>query len=306
MSDALVHRGPDGAGKYIDRANHLYLAHRRLAILDIGGGEQPMWNEDGRIGVIFNGEIYNHLELRKVLVSRGHVFRSDHSDTEVLVHGYEEWGESLPLRLNGMFAFAIYDHPRRRLFLARDRFGKKPLYYSVGNGFFGFASELTALLRHPRVEKTLDQDSLRKYFAYGFIPAPNALYRNVAKLPGGHWLTYDMTSAALTRVQYWQFKIEPLEQIPVDAEEVWGEELRGLLSTAVSRRLISDVPLGIFLSGGIDSSAVLAFATRHLPSAQIKTFSIGFEEQSFDESRYAKRVAEHFGSDHHHDVLEPG
>src|SRR6266478_4481819 len=157
MSAALVHRGPDGAGSYIDRPNSVFLAHRRLAILDIRGGDQPMWNEDGQVGVIFNGEIYNHVELRRILVSKGHVFRSDHSDTEVLVHGYEEWGEELPLRLNGMFAFAIYDRPRRKVFLARDRFGKKPLYYSSRDRFFGFASELGSLLAHPSVERAIDK-----------------------------------------------------------------------------------------------------------------------------------------------------
>ena len=303
MSDALVHRGPDGAGQYIDERQGVFLAHRRLAILDIGGGEQPMWNEDGRVCVIFNGEIYNHVELRRDLVSRGHVFRSDHSDTEVLVHGYEEWGNRLPLMLNGMFAFAIYDRSRQRLFLARDRFGKKPLYYVAGAGCFAFASELSALLKHPQVDRTVDQAHLRKYFAYGFIPAPATLYRGVYKLPGGHWMTYDIASKALQVAQYWQFRIEPFEAIPANPEDVWGEQLRGLLSQAVKRRLISDVPLGIFLSGGIDSSAVLAFATRHVPPREIKTFSIGFTEQSFDESAYAQRMAAHFGSDHHHEVL---
>jgi asparagine synthase (glutamine-hydrolysing) len=304
MSDALIHRGPDGSGECIDRANGVFLAHRRLAILDIGGGEQPMWNEDGQIGVVFNGEIYNHLDLRRELAARGHVFKSDHSDTEVLVHGYEEWGEDLPLRLNGMFAFAIYDRTARRLFLARDRFGKKPLYYTVASGFIAFASELTALLRHPRVARSLDEVSLRKYFAYGFIPAPNSLYRDVAKLPGGNRLSYDIASGAVRKSPYWQFRIEPADRIPPDPEQSWGEELRALLSQAVKRRLVSDVPLGIFLSGGIDSSAVLAFATKHVPPALIKSFSIGFHEQSFDESAYAQRVASLFGTDHSHGVLD--
>ena len=146
MSDAMIHRGPDGSGRFIDRPNGVFLAHRRLAVLDIAGGEQPMWNEDGQVGVVFNGEIYNHMDLRNALLAKGHVFKSDHSDTEVLVHGYEEWGEDLPARLNGMFAFAVYDRPRGRLFTARDRFGKKPLYYTARKGFFGFASELSALL----------------------------------------------------------------------------------------------------------------------------------------------------------------
>jgi asparagine synthase (glutamine-hydrolysing) len=304
MSDAMIHRGPDGSGECIDRANGVFLAHRRLAILDISGGEQPMWNEDGQIGVVFNGEIYNHLDLRRELVARGHVFKSDHSDTEVLVHGYEEWGEELPLRLNGMFAFAIYDRAARRLFLARDRFGKKPLYYTVANWFFAFASELTALLRHPRVAKSVDEVSLLKYFAHGFIPAPNSLYRDVAKLPGGNRLGYDIASGAVRKSPYWQFRIEPVDRIPPDPEQSWGEELRALLSQAVKRRLVSDVPLGIFLSGGIDSSAVLAFATKHVPPSQIKSFSIGFHEQSFDESAYAQRVASLFGTDHSHGVLD--
>lgn len=304
MSDAMIHRGPDGSGVFVDRPNAVFLAHRRLAILDIAGGEQPMWNEDEQVGVVFNGEIYNHMDLRHELLAKGHVFRSDHSDTEVLVHGYEEWGEALPARLNGMFAFAVYDRLRRRLFIGRDRFGKKPLYYALHKGFFGFASELSALLRHPHVAKEIDERSLQKYFAYGFIPAPNSLYRNVAKLPGGHWMSYDIANGAMMQRQYWRFEIEPPERIPVDAEESWAEELRALLSEAVRIRLISDVPLGIFLSGGIDSSTVLAFATRHVPPQRIKTFSIGFREESFDESAYAQRVAALFGSDHSHAVLD--
>src|SRR5262245_36878457 len=263
MNDAMAHRGPDGAGEYIDRGSGVFLAHRRLAILDIAGGDQPMWNEDGQVGVIFNGEIYNHLDLRRELVARGHTFTADHSDTEVLVHGYEEWGEELPLRLNGMFAFAIYDRAARRLFLARDRFGKKPLYYTVGEGFFAFASELTALLRHPRVARDIDGRALRKYFAYGFVPAPGTLYRHVVKLPGAHSLTYDLASGAVSVREYWRFRIEPPERMPENPEGAWAEELTALLSDAVKRRLMSDVPLGIFLSGGIDSSAVLALATRH-------------------------------------------
>lgn len=303
MSDALIHRGPDGSGTFIDPAYRVFLAHRRLAILDIAGGDQPMWNEDGRVGVIFNGEIYNHSELRRDLVARGHVFRSDHSDTEVLVHGYEEWGMDLPLRINGMFAFAIYDRIRQKLFLARDRFGKKPLYYTARPGLFAFASELSALIRHPGVGTEIDERALRKYFAYGFIPAPGALYKGVAKLPGGHSMSYDVASGAVSTARYWQFTIEPPDRVPPEPELVWGEELRSLLSQAVGRRLMSDVPLGVFLSGGIDSSAVLAFATRHAPPGQVATFSIGFDDESFDESVYARRVAALFGSAHNHQML---
>jgi asparagine synthase (glutamine-hydrolysing) len=303
MSNALIHRGPDSKGAHVDPPNQVFLAHRRLAILDIEGGSQPMWNEDGQICIVFNGEIYNYLELKKALISAGHIFRSHHSDTEVLVHGYEQWGENLPLHLNGMFAFAIYDRSRRRLFFSRDRFGKKPLYYSARRGFFAFASELTALLKHPSVKNSIDENSVKKYFGYGFIPAPNSLYENIAKLPGGHSMSYDIVSSVVNVTPYWRFRIEPPDRIPSDPVASWGEELRALLSQAVKRRLISDVPLGIFLSGGLDSSAVLAFATDHIPPEQINTFSIGFDEASFDESRFAKRVAGLFRSLHHHQVL---
>ena len=183
MADAIRHRGPDGEGFHVDAKGRVHLAHRRLAIIDIAGGEQPMWNEDESIAVVFNGEIYNHLELRAMLVARGHAFRSDHSDTEVLVHGYEEWGDELPSRLNGMFAFAVWDSRRGRLFLARDRFGKKPLYYCSQPGVFAFASELTALQRHPSVPTDIDRRSLQKLLAYGFVPAPRSLYRGIERLP---------------------------------------------------------------------------------------------------------------------------
>lgn len=303
MGRALIHRGPDGEGRYVDESRRLFLLHRRLAILDIQGGEQPMWNEDGQVCVLFNGEIYNHAELRERLVAQGHVFRSDHSDTEVLVHGYEEWGEELPKHLNGMFAFALYDKRRAVLFLARDRFGKKPLYYAAQKGLFAFASELKALLQHRSIDRTLSRPALQKYFAYGFIPAPHSLYSSVAKLPGGYCMTYDLATEKLKVKRYWLFEIEPHEHLPKNPEEEWGEELRSLLSSAVKRRLMSDVPLGIFLSGGIDSSAILAFTREQLPAGQIKTFAIGFQEATFDESAYARRAANLFASDHYEEIL---
>src|SRR5476649_503865 len=190
MGAAIVHRGPDGEGMHVDPASGVHLLQRRLAIVDIAGGDQPMWNETGDVAVIFNGEIYNQLELRAALTAKGHVFRSDHSDTEVLVHGYEEWGKELPERLNGMFAFAILDTPGRRLFFARDRFGKKPLYYTCRPGLFAFASELTALARHPRVERRVDRRALQKLFAYGFIPAPRSLYEGIQRLHAGHQMVF--------------------------------------------------------------------------------------------------------------------
>lgn len=303
MAQAMSRRGPDGSGFHRDPANGVFLAHRRLAILDLPGGWQPMWNEDETVCIIFNGEIYNHLELRDVLRQKGHVFRSDHSDTEVLVHGYEEWGEDLPLKLSGMFAFVIYDVPRKSLFLARDRFGKKPLYYTKLSGFFAFASELSALRKHPATPSSIDLPALQKYFAYGYIPAPHSLYQNVYKLPGGYWLRYDITTERCESRQYWQFSIEPDDSLINRPEEELAEELLTHLRIAVKRRLISDVPLGFFLSGGIDSSTIVALAAQCMPTDLIQTYSIGFREPSFDESAFARQVAQHCRTTHHERVF---
>ena len=303
MTKALVHRGPDGEGFYADAPAGVYLGHRRLAILDLAGGAQPMWNAAGTIGVVCNGEIYNHRELRAQLAARGYVFRSSHSDTEVLVHGYAEWGEELPTRLNGMFAFAIYDKARRRLFLARDRFGEKPLFYYTAPGLFAFASELGALRRHRRFSGAIDQRGLQKFLAYGYIPAPGALFRGAAKLPPGHHLTFDLATGGHRTRCYWCFRVEPDESLGEDAEDRLAEELRALLAQAAARRLMSDVPLGLFLSGGIDSAAVLAMTARHMPARAIKTFTIGFTEPSFDESGAALQSAASFGTDHRGKLL---
>jgi asparagine synthase (glutamine-hydrolysing) len=298
MTDALAHRGPDGHGYHVDEDNRIFLGHRRLAIIDIDGGAQPMWNEDHTVGVVFNGEIYNHAELRRLLEARGHRFQSDHSDTEVLVHGYEEWGTELPLRLNGMFAFAIWDKKQCKLFLARDRFGEKPLFYARAPRFFAFASELSSLRRHPQVDTALDVRSLQKLFGYGFFPGSRTPYRNISKLPGGHWLLLDLKSDQLTLRRYWKFSLQPDASLLARKEDDLADELDGLLTQAVKRRLISDVPIGLFLSGGIDSSAVLAAATRLMDPAQVRTFTVGFNEASFDETEYARRVAEILGTQH--------
>jgi asparagine synthase (glutamine-hydrolysing) len=304
MTTALRHRGPDGEGIFVDETAPIFLGFRRLAIVDIAGGNQPMWNEDGTVGVVFNGEIYNHVELRRELVAAGHVFRSSHSDTEVLVHGYEQWGEDLPGRLNGMFAFAVYDRPRRRLFLARDRFGEKPIYYSRRRGLFAFASELQAMTRHPDVSRAVNIRALQKFFAYGYLPAPNALYEDSRKLPSGCHLTFDIASEAIRLVRYWRFAIAPDESLDDRAEGALAEELRHLLLQAGRRRLMSDVPLGVLLSGGIDSSSVLAAAASELPSDQIETFTIGFTEPSFDESAEARAVATAFRTRHREEILD--
>ena len=303
MTDALVHRGPDGEGHWVDMDNSVYLGHRRLAIVDLEGGFQPMWTQDGRIGVVFNGEIYNHQELRKELSAEGIVFQTDHSDTEVLLHGYKLWGDDLPARLNGMWAFVIYDRSKRQLFCSRDRFGKKPFFYTHQAGLFGFASEVTALAQHRSLSLSISQRAVKKYFAYGYIPAPHSIYTEVQKLPGGHSLTFDLDSRTLRLHKYWSYVIEPFEHIPANAEEVWGEQLRDLLDKAVQRRLMADVPLGTFLSGGVDSSAVTAFAARHLGPGKLNTFSIGFEEASFDESYYANMAAQSLNTRHYPEIF---
>src|SRR5437773_919363 len=192
MTDRLAHRGPDGEGIWIDAAKRVFLGHRRLSIIDRAGGAQPMWNAADDIGVIFNGEIYNHRELRAELEAAGHVFRSSHSDTEVLIHGYAEWQQRLPSKLNGMFAFAIFDRQANQLFLARDRFGEKPLYYAETQQAFVFGSEVSALLLHPAVSRDLSPRAAQKFFGWGFFPAPLSLYRDVRKLPSGSWMVVDV------------------------------------------------------------------------------------------------------------------
>ncbi len=302
MTDRLRHRGPDGEGAFVDPRWRAFLGHRRLVVIDPTGGHQPMEDDEGRIVVVFNGEIYNHHELRQELVARGYRFRSDHSDTEVLVHGFKEWGEALPTRLNGMFAFAILDRSAGRLFLARDRFGEKPLYYVHRPGLFAFASEISALLRHPEIHAEPDRAAARKFMAYGFVPAPNTLYAGVRKLPHGYTFSLDLADDTGRAQAYYRFRIEP--DPPPGGEDQWADELEARLAKAVKLRLESDVPLGILLSGGIDSSAVLSFAADYRPAAGIDTFCMGFLEASFDESAYARIMAAHVGSRHHEDICD--
>jgi len=304
MMDALRHRGPDGEGAFVDTSTGVHLGHRRLAIIDVAGGAQPMWNEDHTVAVIYNGEIYNHQELRELLVRNGHVFRSDHSDTEVLVHGYEEWGVDLPRHLNGMFAFALLDRFRRRLFLARDRFGEKPLYYLHKGRFFALASELHALYAHRAFTPQIRQESVQKFLAYGFLPSPSTLLEGVSKLPAGCHLTYDLETNTAHAAHYWEFNLEPARELARADEIELAGELRRLLFQAVRRRLIADVPVGLFLSGGLDSSSILAGAAAAIPREQIRTFTIGFTEPSFDESRFAEQVAKENGTHHAVDRLD--
>jgi asparagine synthase (glutamine-hydrolysing) len=296
MAGALVHRGPDAEGFYSDPDAPVHLAHRRLSVVDLETGAQPMWTADGALGIVFNGEIYNHRELRAELEAAGCRFRSSHSDTEVLLHAYREWGEGLTWRLEGMWAFALYDRPRRRLFLSRDRFGEKPLYWTRRPGLFAFASEATGLLAHSQVPRGVSRAGLEKYFAYGYVPAPGSIHAGVHKLPAGSSLLIELPDGEPRVWRHWEFVLEP--DPPPGGPSAWAEAVRERLERAVARRLSADVPVGVFVSGGIDSAGVAVAAARHVKPGELKTFSIGFEDPSFDETLPARRVAELVGSEH--------
>jgi asparagine synthase (glutamine-hydrolysing) len=298
MSKAIRHRGEDDYGYYQSSNKNITLIHTRLSIVDISGGRQPMWNEDKSICLIFNGEIYNHQDLRDVLIEKNHNFKSNHSDTEVLIHAYEEWGQDMLLKLNGMFSFCIYNKKTNELFFARDRFGEKPLYYTSFNGQFAFSSELKSLLMHPSIEKKICPLSLQKYFAYNFIPAPLSLYKNIYKLPAGYCMTYKIDQKKLNIKKYWEFNIIANEKYKKISENDIKSELLHLLKESVKKRMIADVPIGIFLSGGIDSSTILAMASTINTNQKIKTFSIGFKEKSYDESWNSRKIADYFKTEH--------
>jgi asparagine synthase (glutamine-hydrolysing) len=297
MCDRLVHRGPDDEGYHIQ--GPLGLGFRRLSIIDVSGGHQPLSNEDGTVTVAFNGEIYNYLELRKGLVERGHRFATS-SDTEVLVHLYEEVGERLPEYLNGMFAFAIADSRTGELFLARDRTGKKPLYYStsVPSLRLCFASELKALVALPDFPGQVNASSVADFLALSYVPEWATIYTGASKLPPGHSLTVGRGGLRLRR--YWRACFEERSRNVAGAIE----ELQSLAQDAVKRRMISDVPLGAFLSGGVDSSAVVGMMAEQ-SSLPVKTFSIGFTSKAFDELEYARLAARMHGTEHHEEVVSP-
>jgi asparagine synthase (glutamine-hydrolysing) len=297
MNDALLHRGPDEGGVRAEPG--VGLAMRRLAIIDVAAGHQPLSNEDGTVWVVFNGEIYNFESLRGELEKKGHVFRT-RSDTETIVHLYEEEGPTCVARLRGMFAFALWDRPRRRLILARDRFGKKPLYYFEKNGVLAWASELQALHLHPDFPREMDPEALDMYLSLQYIPSPRTIYRGVRKLAPAHRLVIEKGN--LTVERYWDLPVNPVES-PMDLAEA-KTEIRRRLSSAVKDRLISEVPLGAFLSGGVDSSAVVAEMSA-LSSRPVKTFSIGFEEQDFSELGYARLTARRFATEHTEFVVTP-
>jgi len=303
MRETLAHRGPDDLGEYVrsldERGPFVFFGHRRLSIIDIRGGHQPLSNEDGTIWVILNGEIYNFKELRGQLETIGHRFRTN-SDTEVIAHSYEEYGEDCFQHFNGMFAIGIWDDKKKLLILARDRLGKKPLYYALLNGSFLFASELKALMAYPHFPRKIDPLSLRKYLFYEFIPCPHSIFRDSMKLLPASYLIYQDGEIIVKR--YWSpFRKGEKENFREGEAEA---RIIDLFKQSVKRRLISDVPLGIFLSGGIDSGAVAAFAQNEVPG-KVKTFSIGFEDPSFDESRYASLVSHHLETEHHEKKMTP-
>lgn len=303
MTDALVHRGPDAEGHWLQPPNTnelkrnaepslgVALGFRRLAIIDLATGNQPMDNEDGSVRIVFNGEIYNYQDLRHRLEGSGHTFRT-HTDTETIVHLYEDLGLDCFEHLNGMFAIAIWDSLRNRLVLARDRLGKKPLYYTVQNGRLLFASELKSLLQVPGIQKQMDPGAVDLYLTYQYIPHPHSIYQGIHKLPPGHFAVFENGQVKVE--SFW--KVDWSKEISID-QATASQKLKELLLDSIRIRLRSDVPLGAFLSGGIDSSLVVAIAQQQLQTP-IRTFSIGFSESDFDETRYAKMVADHVGTKH--------
>ncbi len=292
MAEALRHRGPDRRSAYVSPSGLCALGHSRLRVIDLETGDQPIANEDGSVQVVFNGEIYNYKTLRTELARAGHRFRT-RSDTEVIVHGYEEWGPDVVRHLDGMFAFGLWDERSRRLLLARDRAGKKPLFVHRRPGELAFASEIGALQSLPHFDDRLRADGIPLFLLYGYVPAPATLYRSVRKLPPAHWLLVEADGAERSE-RYWQLDWTPRPQEPAVARDT----VRTLLARAVEKRLVADVPLGAWLSGGVDSSLVVALMAR-ASSAPVRTFAIGFEDDpSYDEREYARLVSDAFGTHH--------
>ena len=295
MGDTLRHRGPDDEGEWIQHSEELAVAlgHKRLSIIDLtSAAKQPISDEDGKIWLTYNGEIYNFRELRSELAAKGHTFKST-SDGEIIVHLYEEMGAACLERLKGMFAFALWDETQQSLFLARDRIGKKPLHYAIYDGGIAFASEIKALLKHPKVVKEIDLSALNKYLTFEYVPAPATIFKSIKKLEPGHYLSYQNGKSEIKK--YWDI---PLADYPIGfkTEDEYAEELRDILERAVRSRLVADVPVGVFLSGGIDSGVIAALAAK--ADRKIECFSIGFDEPSFDESSHAKSIAKALGLNH--------
>ena len=294
----LLHRGPDAQGTW-DNSSNVFIGHTRLSIIDLETGSQPMLSTDGKIVISYNGEIYNSKELRKELESKGYLFQSVSSDTEVIINGYLAWGENIVHKLNGMWAFAIFDSRNRTLFLSRDRFGEKPLYYYQRKDLFIFASELSSFECFPSFDREISKIALSKYLAHGYIPAPHSLLKDVYKLNAGSNLIFTFSTNQKTINRYWEFVLEP-DPIGKRTEDYYAEGLISLLHDSVHSRLVSDVPIGTFLSGGIDSSTVTRLAKDSV--SNLETFNIGFEDVTFDESKFAKEAADFIETIHHSEL----
>jgi asparagine synthase (glutamine-hydrolysing) len=304
MNSQLIHRGPDGSGEFVDRSRDFGFAMRRLSIIDLEKGTQPMANEDESLWMVCNGEIYNSPELRQEMIAKGHLFRTNNSDVEVLLHLYEEKKEGLLQDLNGMFAFVIYDRSRNTLFGARDRMGIKPFYYSLKGGKFAFASELKCLLNLPWVSEELNFQSIYHYVSLQFIPAPESIFRDIKKLPAAHSLTYDLSKKQLRVERYWDLDVSRVEQ---RSSGEWAPMVREKIREAVRRWTLSDVPIACSLSGGLDSSAIVGLLAES-GVKDLRTYSLGFgqpDEQGCNELPLAKKVAQKWETDHHEVILEP-
>src|SRR6266566_3139078 len=295
MTNSISHRGPDDSGVYLD--GPVGLGFARLSIIDLSGGHQPMSNETGDVWLVFNGEIWNYKELRKELIEKGHQFRTN-SDTETIVHAYEEYGVDCVARLHGMFGFAIWDATRKRLLLARDRAGKKPLYYTRVNGNFLFGSEIKSLLYHPDVKRQADPQALADFLSVRYVPGPATLFANIYKVLPGHWILYE--NDTLREECYWDYTFGQTERRPI---EEYIQDIRQHVRRAVEERMIADVPVGAFLSGGVDSSIVTGTMSQ-LTNQPIQTFAVGFDVEGYSELPYARLVADHFGTEHHELVVK--
>lgn len=296
MTDVIAHRGPDDDGFHV--AGRIGLGHRRLSIIDVAGGHQPIFNEDGTVAIVFNGEIYNYRELARTVEARGHRFRT-RSDTETIVHLYEEFGTDCVAMLRGMFAFALWDERQQALLIARDRLGKKPLYWADVGGRFVFGSEIKALLEHPHVPRDLDAEAVADFFSFEYVPTPKSIFRAVRKLRPAHYAV--VTREGTSEREYWDLDFSRTEE---RGEDEWCDQLIETLEEAVDLRLMSEVPLGAFLSGGVDSSAVVALMSR-ITSRPVVTASIGFSVEKYSEVEEARRFAAHVGADHHERIVTP-
>ncbi len=296
MTDVMHHRGPDADGHYV--GNGVALGHRRLSIIDLSSGQQPLFNEDGTVAITFNGEIYNYQELRRGLEG-SHKFRT-RSDTETIVHLSEQYPDTFVSQLRGMFAFGVWDAKTRTLILARDRVGKKPLYYYVDDKKLVFASEIKSILKHPGLKLEIDDFAVSDYLSLGYVPAPRSIYRRIKKVRPGHYLKVS-GNGKIEEIEYWDLSFQTASP---RSEEEWQEAMLSEFRNAVDIRLMSEVPLGAFLSGGLDSSGVVAMMSKLLDQP-VKSATIGFNEDRFDESAYARQVSKHLGTDHHERIVTP-